>query len=61
MNIERRGNFKSWFTDVGFLYVIVIVAVGLIFFLKDLKDNLASIGKTIDETKKFEWYYDDKP
>ena len=29
MNMYRRNNFKSWFADVGFLYVIVSLLAGL--------------------------------
>ena len=32
----RRNDFRSWFDDVGFIYLIVIVLVALIFLLKDI-------------------------
>ena len=31
MNVYRRNDFKSWFADVGYLYIIVTVLVILCF------------------------------
>lgn len=60
MNIERRENFRSWFTDVGYLYIIVVVALGLIFFLKDLRQNISS-PRTVDQIEQAETHYGETP
>ena len=31
MNVYRRNGFRSWFEDVGYLYIIVTVLVVLCF------------------------------
>ena len=35
-DMYRRNDFKSWFADVGFLYVVVAAFVALIFALGSL-------------------------
>ena len=40
MNMYRRNNFKSWFADVGFLYIVVALFVGLAFLLAILMSLL---------------------
>ena len=41
MNSYRRNDFKSWFADVGFLYVIVVLLVTLCFLGVGLKARLS--------------------
>ena len=36
MDMYRRNDFKSWFTDIGFLYLVVILVVILVFLLTGL-------------------------
>lgn len=33
MDEYRRNNWKSWFADVGFIYLIVVGVVSVIFLL----------------------------
>ena len=42
MNVYRRNDFKSWFADVGFLYVIVTVLVMLCFAGLGLKAQFST-------------------
>jgi len=42
MDIPRRESFKSWFKEVGFLYLAVILIVALVFFFRDLKTDSPS-------------------
>ena len=60
MDMERRENFRSWFTDVGYLYIIVVVVVGLIFFLKDLRQNISS-ARTVNQIEQTEANYGKNP
>ena len=36
MNMYRRNNFKSWFDDVGFLYVVVALFVAVVVLVPTL-------------------------
>jgi len=42
VNVYRRNDFKSWFADVDFLYVIVTVLVMLCFAGLGLKAQLST-------------------
>ena len=42
MNSYRRNDFRSWFADVGFLYVIVALLVTLCFLGIGLKAGVSS-------------------
>ena len=37
MNMYRRNNFKSWFLDVGFIYLVVVGFVVLFLTFKNLR------------------------
>jgi hypothetical protein len=39
MNMYRRNNFKSWFLDVGFIYLVVVGFVVLVFTFKNLRSE----------------------
>ena len=40
MNMDRRNNFKSWFADVGIIYLIVAALVISVFVVASLDDTL---------------------
>jgi len=42
MDIPRRENFRTWFGEVGYLYLVVILIVSLVFLFRDLKSELPS-------------------
>ena len=42
MNMYRRNDFKSWFADVGIIYLIVVGFVTLVFSVGSLRQLSAS-------------------
>ena len=42
MNMYRRNNFKSWFLDVGFIYLVVVGFVVLVFAFKNLRPGFTA-------------------
>jgi len=61
MHAERRENFRTWFSDIGYLYIIVIVAIALLFLFKDLRIDPASSRKIVDDAATTEPFYDRNP
>jgi hypothetical protein len=49
MDMYRRNSFKDWWEDMGFIYVIVVVFIALIFLLKDARHlvSTASASKAV--------------
>ena len=37
MNFYRRNTFHEWFSDVGFIYLLVIAVVALVYFLQNVE------------------------
>ncbi|MBT4499677.1 MAG: hypothetical protein HOC74_18260 [Gemmatimonadetes bacterium] len=52
MDIPRRENFRSWFNEVGFLYLVVILIVSLIFLFRDLKTGSLPFMQDTASTQK---------
>ena len=44
MNMYRRNDFKSWFADVGFIYLIVVGFVTLVLSVGSLRHLSISTG-----------------
>ncbi len=59
MDIPRRENFRSWFGEVGYLYLVVILIVALVFLFKDLKTDLPSYTQDAANTQKIGPSYDE--
>ena len=53
MNMYRRNDFKSWFADVGFMYVIVSAVVGLVFLLSVLISFLLPSTRVVERIPLF--------
>ena len=47
MNMDRRNNFKSWFMDVGILYLVVAVLVISVFVVASLDGTWKSVTTTV--------------
>jgi len=64
MNMYRRSDFKTWFADVGYLYLVVVAFVVLIFLFKNLErttiswDQSATLERSTTEVL-IEQYADD--
>jgi len=59
MDIPRRENFRSWFGEVGYLYLVVILIVALAFLFRDLKMNPPSLQRDAVNTQKVAPTYDE--
>lgn len=45
MDMYRRNDFRSWFDDVGFIYLIVIAFVALTFLLKEMSSDTIIVDR----------------
>lgn len=43
MNTTHRQGFRGWFSEVGYLYLLVILLITVIFFVKDLGHQVTSV------------------
>lgn len=59
MNMYRRNDFRSWFDDVGFIYLIVIGFVALIFLLKDMGSDTIIVDRNAFPEQRSESLVDD--
>jgi len=59
MDIPRRENFRSWFNEVGFLYLVVILFVSLVFLFRDLKTDSLPFMQDAASTQKVAPTYDE--
>ena len=48
MRTHPRQNLHTWFTEVGYLYVVVIVLVTVVFLLRDLRHSVTPV-RTVDQ------------
>jgi hypothetical protein len=54
VNTYRRGSFRIWFFEVGFLYLVAFAHVAVFFLLKEFGAGLPSIRQSLDSTSKQE-------
>jgi len=60
MDPQHRENFRTWFRDVGYLYLIVVVAIGLLFFVRDIGRHFAPLS-AVDTRSRTEIPYGHEP
>lgn len=53
MDHRMRSNLTSWFTEAGFLYLVVVVFVGLLFLLREGWGQF-SCNPTVNKTTTIE-------
>ena len=50
MHTHPRQNLHTWFTEVGYLYVVVIVLVTVVFLLRDLRHSVTPV-RIVDQRR----------
>ena len=59
--MERRNNFKSWFMDVGMIYLIVAAAIVAIFVVLGMGILEDAMGPESADDNPAERYIGDSP
>ncbi len=47
MNVERRDDLRTWFAEVGYLYLLVALLIVVVFLVKDLHHTTVSVDSPV--------------